>query len=138
MFVERSVDGTPLDPNDDLFKMSKDTSLAEHFLNAHPMAKIVVIVDTHCLENGFFVWTGNSEDEYRACSLLEVSTRSYLPLSICSCPPQILRDCTPTGIFKYLSNAEGTPTHTHKSLIINLACGYSISQVGARNELLDG
>ena len=72
MLVERSVDGTPMDPNDELFETSKDTSYAEGFLKAHEMAKILVIIDTHCLDNGAFVWTGASADEYRACSLLEV------------------------------------------------------------------
>ncbi|KAF9642917.1 hypothetical protein BDM02DRAFT_3132771 [Thelephora ganbajun] len=71
------------------------------------MAKIVTIIHTHCLDNGFFVWTGDSPETYHACSLLE-----------------ILRDCSPKGIFKYLSDAEGTLSHNHKSLILNLTCSH--------------
>ena len=43
------------------------------FLQEHPMAKIVVIIDTHCLENGAFVYTGSSPGTYEACSLKTVS-----------------------------------------------------------------
>lgn len=51
-----------------------DTSKpAEEFLEKHPTAKIVVVIDTHCLENGYFVWTGDSKGELQACSLLTVS-----------------------------------------------------------------
>jgi hypothetical protein len=74
MLIERSVDGTPLDRNDQKFEQSKDTSLAERFLMSNEGARIVVIVDTHCLDNGRLVWTGTSADEYRACSLFEVSS----------------------------------------------------------------
>jgi hypothetical protein len=74
MLIERSVDGTPLDHNDQKFERSKDTSLAERFLMSNDGARIVVVVDTHCLDNGRLVWTGTSADEYRACSLFEVSS----------------------------------------------------------------
>ncbi|KAF9646686.1 hypothetical protein BDM02DRAFT_3188658 [Thelephora ganbajun] len=109
--IKRSLKSTQ-HPEDSLFKVSKDVSLAERFLGTHSMAKIIIVIHTHCLNNGFFVWTGDSPETYHACSLLE-------------------------GIFKYLSNAEGTPSHNHKSLILNLACGNSISQVCARSKLLD-
>ena len=57
---------------------------------------------------------------------------------VSSIPVQILRDCSPDGVFKYLSNDDGTPQHAHKSIIINLACGATISKPGPRSELLDG
>ena len=84
MLVKRSVDGCPLDPNDDLYERSKDISHAEHFLKTHKEAKILVIIDTHCLDNGSSVWTGATAHEYRACSLLEVELfgsvlRPYFP-----------------------------------------------------------
>jgi hypothetical protein len=47
------------------------------FLKDHKTAKIVVIVDTHCLNNGAFVYTGNSPDSYLGCMLPEVSTPDY-------------------------------------------------------------
>ncbi|KAF9779587.1 hypothetical protein BJ322DRAFT_1113387 [Thelephora terrestris] len=121
MLVEQAVDSTVRHDDDGRFTWSNDTSLAEEFLNAHKSAKIVVAIDTHSADNGYFIWTGSTAETYRACSLLE-----------------ILRDCSPKGIFKYLSNAEDTPIHSHKSLIINLACGQSISQDRARSELLNG
>ena len=47
------------------------------FLKKHPTAKIVLVVDTHCLqETGGFVWQG-SKDEVRACALWEVRKPEY-------------------------------------------------------------
>lgn len=138
MFVEWSVSGEPLDGNGKQRRTPKDTSPAEQFLVAHESAKIVVIVDTHCIESGFFVWTGEGAADWKACSLLEVSMLYRTTCFIFTGPSQILRDCTPPGIFKYLSNAPDAPKHNHTSLIVNLACGASISQVAARSELLDG
>lgn len=44
------------------------------FLKRHPTAKIVLIIDTHCLrETGLFVWGGHDAASYQACSLLSVS-----------------------------------------------------------------
>jgi hypothetical protein len=51
---------------------------AKRFLQDHPTAKIVVIVDTHCLDNGAFVYAGDSPDSYLGCMLPEVSTSDYL------------------------------------------------------------
>jgi len=85
MLIERSLECSPTS-NDKFFKRSKDTSLAENFLKKHKAAKIIVIVDTHCLENGYFVWTGDSPQDYRACSLLEVSTE-LLSSPFCSLTP---------------------------------------------------
>ena len=133
------MDGSPLDANDEMFTRSKDTSHVERFLRTHPLAKIIVIIDTHSLKNGFFAWTGNGKDiEFRACSLLEVGVLLYPVHSLSSPPPQILKDCTPKHVFQYLSNAEDMPNHHHKSLIMNLACGTSISEVRPRSEIFDG
>ena len=44
------------------------------FLKDHPTAKIIVIIDTHCLEeSGAFIWTGDSPETYRGSSLRRVS-----------------------------------------------------------------
>lgn len=44
------------------------------FLNKYKTAKIVVAIDTHSLDNGFFAFEGNSATSYKACSMLEVNT----------------------------------------------------------------
>ena len=52
--------------------------------------------------------------------------------------PQILKDCIPEGVFKYISNRTNTPVHHHKSIILNLACGPSVIVDAARDTLLKG
>ncbi|KAF9642992.1 hypothetical protein BDM02DRAFT_3192357 [Thelephora ganbajun] len=93
---------------------------AKAFLARHSVAKIVIIIDTHCLENGAFVWTGDSPENYQACTLQE-----------------ILKDCIPPEIFRYLS-ANDTPKHNHRSIVLNLACGASVSQESSHHSLLEG
>ena len=73
MLTERSVDGSRGADDDRCFTWSDDISLAEEFLLNHKLAKIVVAIDTHSADNGYFVWTGSTADIYRACSLLEVT-----------------------------------------------------------------
>ena len=51
------------------------------FLRKYGLAKIVVVVDTHCLENGAFVYTGNSPSTYLACPLEVVSAFECWALS---------------------------------------------------------
>lgn len=70
MLVERSLKYTS-DQNDKKFKTSHDASLVESFLESNPTAKIIVVIDTHSEENGYFIWKGK-ESGYSACSLLEV------------------------------------------------------------------
>jgi hypothetical protein len=53
-------------------KISLPLGEVDKFLTHYPTAKIVIVVETHCLENGRFVWTGESPSSYEACSLLEV------------------------------------------------------------------
>lgn len=48
--------------------------LVTKFLDRHSTAKIVVAIDTHCLEeNGYFIYKGKNPQTYVACQLLEVS-----------------------------------------------------------------
>lgn len=44
------------------------------FLKRNKTAKIIYIIDTHSMDNGFFAYTGDSPKDYMACSLEEVST----------------------------------------------------------------
>ena len=57
----------------DFNAVAEPTSEAGVFLKLHETARIVVIIDTHCLENSAFVWAGNSLDTYKGCFLYEVS-----------------------------------------------------------------
>jgi len=53
-------------------KLSLPLDEVDKFLAYYPTAKIIIVLETHCLKNGRFVWTGESPDSYQACSLLEV------------------------------------------------------------------
>jgi len=119
-------------------ELANPTHEAKAFLKSHPMAKIVVVIDTHCLENGAFVYKGDSPVTYEACSLLEVGVVRYPTFAPADAPPQILQGCIPREVFRFLSDASGTPPHRHRSLVINLACGASVSQEAARHRLLQG
>ena len=45
-----------------------------NFLDQHPTAKIIVIIDTHCIqETGGFLWRGTDSESYQSCSLYDVS-----------------------------------------------------------------
>ena len=70
--------------NDHLYETTTDLSIAEAFLKTHSTAKIVFIVDTHSLPDGFFVYVGDSPDTYKSCSLLEV--RAYHTFHTCPNP----------------------------------------------------
>ena len=59
-------------PEDKDYDVVNDPSAAMAFLEARPMARIVVVIDTHCLDNGFFVYVGTDPVSLRGCSLLEV------------------------------------------------------------------
>ena len=99
----------------------KKIRAAHGFLEHHETAKIIVVIDTHSLEeDGGFVWAG-TPGAYRGCKL-----------------PQLLEDCIPDEVYQYLSSAEDSPDHAHKSLILNLACGSTISKLGSRHKLLEG
>ena len=112
-------------------------SVVSAFLKQYDTAKIVFIVDTHCGDNGRFVYTGRKPTKYKMCSLKEVAhiITCILQRLICA---QILRDCAPPDIFQYLSDESSAPQHTHRSLILNLACGASVTHTVARHLLLEG
>ena len=73
MLAERSVDGSSGANDDGHFTWSDDMSLAEEFLENHRSVKIVVAINTHSADNGYFVWTGSTAETFCACSLLEVT-----------------------------------------------------------------
>ena len=80
------VEGGPYDSLESILDYREG---AKAFLKDHPVAKIVVVIDTHCLENGAFVYAGNSNGNdpkmYEGCSLLEVclpkASSQFMPLT---------------------------------------------------------
>ena len=69
--------------NEDVEELENGPEQAAEFLKTNPAAKIIVVIDTHCLENGAFVYTGTKATEYLACYLSEVG--ATLPIA-CSLP----------------------------------------------------
>ena len=71
------------------------------FLSNNPTAKILVLVDTHCLEEtGAFVWKGTDEPTYEACYLQEVMSDvlvlSMTASQLCSSSKHFQRRSSPT------------------------------------------
>jgi hypothetical protein len=80
MLMEIALDADlPQEPgvhhgNDGTVTKTSSPEMVEVFMTDNPMAKIIIVIDTHCLDNGFFVWTGeNATKNFQSCSLLEVS-----------------------------------------------------------------
>jgi phosphoribosylpyrophosphate synthetase len=61
------------DNDDDNTATTTTSEAAESFLKEHPAAKIVIVIDTHCITTGSFVWRGDSPETYEVCTLFEVS-----------------------------------------------------------------
>lgn len=53
-------------------KLDNPIAEAVGFLEKYKTAKIVIIVDTHCLESGQFVYMGDGPETYRGCFMEEV------------------------------------------------------------------
>ena len=51
---------------------------------------------------------------------------------------QILRDCIPASVYQCVSKDTDAPEHSHKSMIINLACGSTIVDAESRSSITDG
>ena len=53
------------------------------FLRKYDTAKIIFILDTHCGDNGRFIYKGNTPKTYEACTLHEVTyiTAWTLPMA---------------------------------------------------------
>ena len=55
-------------------KLHRASELAGNFLDVHKTVKIVIVLDTHCLnETGGFVYKGSGPESYGACTMEEVS-----------------------------------------------------------------
>ena len=112
---------------------------AGNFLDQHTTARIVVIIDTHCLEEtGAFIYKGSTPDSYEACCIEEVSSvQSRVTVSTTSESPQIIQGCISEQVYKYLSDVKGTPVHTHRSIILNLVYGASIRNTQSHHSLFN-
>jgi hypothetical protein len=133
--------------NDDLGEEDGDTDIihqavdepvaaAKEFLDRHPTAKIVVIIDTHSAENGGFIYEGNSPGNYQMCFMLEVSL-IHLPSHSYS-SSKIISKCIHASLYPYINDTKKSPVHAHRLLIVNLACGASVKKVMARDHLGQG
>lgn len=117
-------------------KVANSIDEVKKFLRDHEMAKIVVVVKTHSAENGRFIWRG-SGTTYEGCTLFEASPYIIIYQLVLT-HVQILKDCIPPVVFRFLSNAPDAPQHWHRSLIINLACGATVTLGPSRHLLLEG
>lgn len=73
MFVSIRLDGTHHEPGQ-LQQSKLPHPEVSAFLTGHPTAKIIVIVDTHSIqETGTFLWNGTRAEDYESCSLFAVS-----------------------------------------------------------------
>ena len=74
--MDVSLHGTEADLADAESEVTREEVLdaiaeAKDFLARYTTAKIIVVIDTHCVENGAFLWTGDSSVTFQSCSLLE-------------------------------------------------------------------
>ena len=75
MYVEHvlGVEGAQANgPEDRDYDVIEDPNAAMAFLESRPMAKIVIVIDTHSVENGCFAYSDDEGGSVKACSLLEV------------------------------------------------------------------
>jgi len=61
-------------------RVTQDITDVTEFMGRFPAAKIVVVLDTHSLDNGYFAWKGSSPSTYEGCSLQEVYCPNRLAL----------------------------------------------------------
>ena len=59
--------------NDGTTERTRSADAAEAFLQEFPLAKIVVIINTHSSESGFFLWRGEKRGDFETSLLLPVS-----------------------------------------------------------------
>ena len=59
--------------NDGTTERTGSAEAAEAFLEEFPLAKIVVIIDTHSSESGFLLWRGEKRGDFETSPLLPVS-----------------------------------------------------------------
>lgn len=53
--------------------VTNSSRVAEKFLEENPDSKILIVIDTHCGDSGFFVWKGDPKGDFETTPLLPVS-----------------------------------------------------------------
>ena len=114
-----------------------DSKEAVEFLTDCPVARIVVIIDTHCVEgNGAFIWGSDRDGGYKACSLQEVRPCKILNQRLLTFA-KLLTDCIPKNVHQFLLKSSKRVYH-NRSIIANLACGASVQNDESRESLCRG
>ena len=91
LYLEVDLDTTKgedrtIDPEDDLsqhtnvkgVKAKKDMRATSSSFKEHPTAKMITVINSHGLDNGFFAWKRTPGGEVEACRLYEVSIVSVV------------------------------------------------------------
>ena len=68
-----------VEPKQAVKKTKNPIGEVEEFLWEHETANIVIIIEMHSMENGWFIWCGHNSDTYKVCMLWEVRCISCLP-----------------------------------------------------------
>lgn len=113
----------------------KNAPLAQ-FLQANPLAKIVIIVDSHSSQDGQIVTRVEGDHTY-SDYLGEVSPGDSCLLSADQLRCKVLKGCLPKEIWEII-DSEAEKQHDHQVLVVNGTCGQSILNDGAREHFLSG
>ena len=123
-------------------KGRKVIEAAGAFLTEHETAKIIISLDTHCLEEtGFLVYSDANPNDLKACNMETVGVVWALYQNAClnaNAMLQVLRDCIPYTVYQYITKDRKAPQHAHKSIILNLACGATIGTAQSRQAIFNG
>lgn len=111
---------------------------AVKFLEHFRMTKIIIVLDTHSVNNGVFIWKGSSSDQksLETCYMLEMSVQHVIDV-MCLTSLQIISQCIPADIYKYISDKPAME-QWHQTLITNVMCGSSINHPMACGHLYEG
>lgn len=109
---------------------------AGDFLKKHPLARIIIVVDTHADEEGLFVHFEGEDSCVHSDTLNEVSFQTLTP-AISSTTGKVLRDSVPVEIYQIL-DVSSKAVYQHRTLVLNMSCGETITRASSRNTLLAG
>jgi hypothetical protein len=145
VWLEVPFDGSMADGEGEGYDTGKTGSMHSldeiiAFLARHPTAKIIIVIDTHHLsETRAFIWTGVNANTYHTCRINKVC---HITIG-CSAPNltcmQIILGCLPKQICVFLIlDKEEACVHSHKTIILNQACGELIADAELHHSLFQG